>query len=73
MVNHKFFSSLSTSNIYSFRVVVRDGHGKVFYRFRVSLSGKDVDSYFLTLLDAYPSFFRIRVYLIPSYQTIICL
>ena len=73
MVNHKFFSSLSSSKIYSFRVVVRDGHGKSFYRFRVSLSGKDVDSYFLTLLDAYPSFFRVRVYLLPSYQTVLFL
>lgn len=71
MVNHKFFTSLVSSKIYSFSVVVRDGKGKVFYRFRTSLSGKDVNSYFLTLLDAYPSFFRIRVYLVPSFQTVL--
>lgn len=71
MVNKKFFSSLSGKNLYNFLVVVRYDNNLPFWRFTVSLYGNEVSPYFVHLIDAYPSNYKIRVYLVPSYQTII--
>ena len=71
MTNIKFFSSLSGSTLYHFLVVVRYYNNLPFWRFKVSLYGNEVPLYFLHLIDAYPSNFKIRVYLVPSYETIL--
>ena len=71
MVNKKFFSSLSPKEFYHFVVVVRYDNNLPFWRFTVTLLGCEVCLYFTHLFDAYPSNFKIRAYLVPSYQTII--
>ena len=71
MVNKKLLSSLSPSRFYHLLVVVRDERRKPFWRFSVTLYGNEVPIYFSHLIDAYPSNFKIRVYLVPSYQTIL--
>lgn len=71
MVNKKFFSSLSGLDFYHFSVVVRYEDNLPFHRFTVTLLGNEVGLYFTHLIDAYPSNFKIRVYLVPSYETIL--
>lgn len=71
MVNKKFFSSLSGLDFYHFAVVVRDYNNLPFWRFTVTLLGNEVGLYFTHLIDAYPPNFKIRVYLAPSYETIL--
>lgn len=71
MFNKKFLSTLSCSDFYHFLVVVRYDNNLPFWRFTVTLLGKEVYHYFAHLLDSYPSNFKIRVYLVPSYQTIL--
>lgn len=71
MVNKKFFSSLCGLDFYHFSVVVRYENNLPFHRFTVTLLGHEVNLYFTHLIDAYPSNFKIRVYLVPSYETII--
>ena len=71
MFNKKFFSSLSGKTLYEFLVVVRYENNLPFWRFTVHLYGKEVSLFFSYLIDAYPSNYKIRVYLKPSYETII--
>ena len=71
MVNKKFFSSLSGKDFYHFQVVVRYENNLPFHRFSVTLLGHEVCLYFTQLIEAYPSNFKIRAYLVPSYETII--
>ncbi len=71
MVNKKFISSLSANTLYNFLVVVRYENNLPFWRFTVSLYGNEVSLYFAHLIDVYPSNYKIRVYLVPSYETII--
>lgn len=71
MVNTKFFTSLSAKEFYHFVVVVRYDNNLPFWRFTVTLPGNEVCLYFAQLLDVYPSNFKIRAYLVPSYETIL--
>ena len=71
MVNKKFFSSLSGTDFYRFLVVVRYDNNAPFWRFPVTLLGHEVSLYITHLIDSFPPNFKIRIYLLPSYQTII--